>query len=178
MLMIPELDFSTILTIRQALAKATLADVKAEEAKKECITVFVKVQRALLPATSDDEIQEFVKYLLPEAIALRNDMTVEQAIYRCYFVGSSASFNPETAQIQEGEPMKGKVLLCMFPGLLRKHILRDGDPSGNNVPRVIDVPVVKAFVKLNTAFNAQLLEPSRVSAESTHLTKTCTYCRS
>jgi hypothetical protein len=157
------------LTIRQALAKSTLEGqvVKAAQMKHVCTEAFIRLQRALLPATSEEDIQEFVSYLLHEAIALRDAMTVEQAVYRCYVVANGSSFNPAVMQIQPGEPTEGDVIVCMFPGVVREHIGGSGDTSGH-VPNRVTVSVVKAVVKLNTAFGKKP-ESAQESAQSSQI---------
>ena len=80
-------------------------------------------------------------------------MTIEQAIFRCFFVGSGSLFDPSNTQIQEGDPIDGEVFACMFPGLIRLH-RPGGVKTGIHeaYPQVIEVMVVKPMVKLVTAF--------------------------
>jgi hypothetical protein len=138
--------------------------------KQVCTETFTKLQRALLPATSEEDIQESVSYLLHESIALRDAMTVEQAIYRCYFVANGGPFNPAVMQIHAGESAEGNVLSCVFPGVVREHIGGSGDTIGHAANRVT-IAVVKAAVKLNTAFEMkpESAQPSQTDAEIAHL---------
>lgn len=124
--------------------------MKVDEIKAVCTQDLVNLQRALMPSTLEDQIQQFTDDLLSDAIALRNAMTSEQAIYRCYFVGVGTLFDRKIAQINPGERTEGTVLLCVFPGLVRKHI---GDiECKESKPTVRDIQVSKAVVKLNSAF--------------------------
>jgi hypothetical protein len=161
------------LTIRQALAKSTLEGqiVKATQMKQVCTETFTKLQRALLPTTSEEEIQDSSSYLLHEAIALRDAITVEQAVYRCYFVANGGPFNPASMQIQAGELTEGNVLVCMFPGVVREHIGGSRDTNCGQVAERVTVAVVKAAVKLKTAFDMkpESAQPSQIDAEVTHL---------
>ena len=82
-------------------------------------------------------------------------MTVDQAIFRCCFVGGGSLFDPSNTQIQEGDPTDGEVFACMFPGLSRLH-RPGGVKTGMHgaYPQVIEVMVVKPMVKLVPAFQA------------------------
>jgi hypothetical protein len=127
--------------------------MKVEEIKAVCTQDLVTLQRALMPSTSEDQIQQFTDDLLSGAIALRNAMTSEQAIYRCYFVGVGTLFDRKIAQINPGERTEGTVLLCVFPGLVRKHIGDIECKESRPTPSIVrDIQVSKAVVKLDSAF--------------------------
>lgn len=151
-----DLDFSKILMVRQALARSILEvhhDDK-ERARANCAAMFVKLQRALLPQSPENAIQDFVTHILDKAIALRNALTMEQAIFRCYFVGVGESYDDSSCQTGFDEEPVGKVFMCLFPGLRRRFIYNQKDLQN---PNSIDIPivtVVKAAVKLQSAFGA------------------------
>src|SRR5205814_369974 len=90
-----DLDFSKVMMVRQAIAQSILEGQHAdkERARANYTAMFGKLQRALLPQSPEDAIQEFVTYVLDKAIALRDALTMEQAIFRCYFVGVGESYD-------------------------------------------------------------------------------------
>ena len=53
------------------------------------------------------------------AIALRNAITWEQAIYRCCRTRTGEDFNDGWGTVAGGDEVEGKVLMCTFPGLSR-----------------------------------------------------------
>jgi len=147
-------DLSTILLMSQSLGKSALASLNnaRDQMKAHCLNTLVELQRVVFPGTSEDGIKMFSLDILEMTIALRDAMTIEQAIYRCFFV-ERGLFDPSKAQIQEGDPTDGEVFAGMFPGLVRLHSPRGRKRVGHDGPsEVIEVMVVKSFVKLNTAF--------------------------
>lgn len=157
------LDFSNILMIRQALAQSILngRHIDRETKRASYIAMFAKLQRALLPQSHEDEIQEFVTDILDKSIALRDALTMEQAIFRGYFVGDGESYDDSSCEICFGEEPVGKVFMCLFPGLQRRHIDNQKDLRSSNFAEIQTVTVVKAAVKLQSTFGAILdrIEP-------------------
>lgn len=154
----------------QSLGKSAIASLNSvrDEMKANCLDTLVKLQRVVFPGTSEDDIKEFSLNILKKTIALRDAMTIEQAIYRCFFV-ERGLFDPSHTEIQEGDPTDGEVFACMFPGLLRLHRPGGTKTVGHNgPPEVIEVMVVKAFVKLDTAFQTDQ-RVKNLEAQSSHM---------
>lgn len=133
--------------VRQAIGRATLSRPKLEDLKTRRETVIqnlCSLLQELLPTSQVDRIRGFVEKIIDKAISLRNAMTQEQAIYRCYFPHTGDSFNEITAQVANGEKNTGNVLICTFPGLYRFTIQKEGKKQF--------IFVVRAIVKLEGAF--------------------------
>lgn len=92
----------------------------------------------LLPRSNPEDIEAAVSKWIDKAVTLRNAMTEEQAIYRCFIPDTGDQFSDEVMEGAEENPA-GQVLLCTFPGLDRL-ILKDGEK--------VSVAVVKASVEL------------------------------
>lgn len=137
-----------------SLGKEAIASVngRREKLTVKCLKALKSLLYAVCPNTPKNDIKRFVREIVGKTIALRDAMTKEHAIYRCFFV-KGTSFDESLAECQEGDPQQGQLFACVFPGLVRLH--RRGKNIGFGVDgslEVITVMVVKAFVKLDTAF--------------------------
>lgn len=133
--------------VRQAIGRATMSHSNLEDLKTRRETLIqnlCSLLKELLPTSQVDRIQGFVEKIIDKAISLRNAMTLEQAIYRCYFPHTGDSFNEFTDEVATGEKNAGNVLVCTFPGLHRLTIQKEGEREF--------IIVVRATVKLEGAF--------------------------
>jgi hypothetical protein len=136
-----------MVTVRQSIGRATLKSLKPEKleiCKQTVIENICLLLIDLLPASGNDKIKDFATKIVDNAISLRNAMTAEQAIYRCYFQYTGDCFEESIAQIANGEEKTGNILNCVFPGLRRFTIRTDGKREF--------VTVVSAKVKLEGVF--------------------------
>lgn len=76
------------------------------------------VLQLFLPKTSPQDIDRGAVKFVTKAIALKRDVTEEQALYQFYWINCGAKFNPESMEMAASEG-KGLVALCAFPGLAR-----------------------------------------------------------
>lgn len=138
---------SKILMARQAFGRAALSSqkAKADALRLQLIEKLAILIRALLPRTSDKDLKEFVTSIITKSVKLKNAMTEEQAVYRCYLVDSGDDFKEVLMQVAVGEePAEADhVLMCMFPGLRRLRLHEE---------EMRFVIVVKAIVKLESSF--------------------------
>lgn len=81
--------------------------------------------------------------LVNQAVTLANQMTEEQAIFRCFFpmVGEPT---PNANIRVPDERQTGRVFMCIFPGFCRRVILDDGNESR--------ICILKANAVLESAF--------------------------
>lgn len=135
------MEFSKILLIRQAIGQAVLQSKERQTDTYRQWTVqnLLIVLQKLLPETPVNRIEEFVEKVVDKAITLKDAMTEEQAVYRCFFVAYGTNFDESIIQIAHGEETNGKVLMCTFPGLGRL-IIQD--------QKKMFITVVKACAKL------------------------------
>jgi hypothetical protein len=142
---------SKILMARQAFGRAALSSQKSKAAhlRLQLIEKLANLQRALLPRTSDSDIRDFVTTIITKALTLKNAMTEEQAVYRCFLVNGGDVFKETIMQVAVGEePAEAdNVLMCMFPGLRRLRLHED---------QMKFVFVVKAIVKLESSFTVKI----------------------
>lgn len=139
--MLENYSFTKILTLRQALGRATISAQAKDVAglRSSVIKTLVLVLRVLLPTTPAETIQNFATKVVDKSISLRKAMTEEQAVYRCYFFDNGERFDDDWMEIATGEKPVGKVTMCTFPGL-RRFTLNKGQKEF--------VAVVKATIKL------------------------------
>jgi hypothetical protein len=71
----------------------------------------------LLPGVTAVDLCKSVTKFVKKAIALKNAMTEEQAVYQCYWVQCGEQFDDEMVDVagDEGD----FVCLCTFPGMAR-----------------------------------------------------------
>lgn len=143
-----DINLATIMIVRQSIGRATLSAQSGENlqvCKETAIENICFLLRVLLPTSGSDRIKGFVTKIVENAISLRNAMTAEQAIYRCFLQHTGDFFDESIAQIANGEQQTGNILICMFPGLRRFTIRSDGKKKF--------VTVVSARVKLEGVFD-------------------------
>jgi hypothetical protein len=135
--------------IRQSVGRATLRAIKpdAEACKERLIKDLCRVLQTLLPVSFEDRIQAFVSKIVETTVALRDCMTQEQAIFRCFFLSKGDTFDEDVARIASGEEATGKIKMCVFPGLKRL------TTRTNNQKQF--VTIVKATVNLEAVSDAQ-----------------------
>jgi hypothetical protein len=129
------------LTIRQALGQATLripTDIDKTKLRNHIVHICGTTLRPLVPATPDEKLLAFAEKVFDKAISLKNAMTQEQAIYRCFMAVSGQTFQEAWQKVAEGERVGGMVLMCTHPTLCRVN-LQDGGGY---------MSIVKASVKL------------------------------
>jgi hypothetical protein len=154
-----DIEFTKILTIRQALGRAALhSQILRPETLKRQETYKINLTHILshlLPKSNPQDIEAAVSKWIEKAIALRNAMTEEQAIYRCFIPDIGEPYTEEVMEVADEQPA-GRVLLCSFPGLDRL-ILKDG--------KKVSVPVVKASVELEEEEAPNPMEENQISGE-------------
>jgi hypothetical protein len=147
---------------RQAFGRAALSSQKskADALRLQLFEKLTILIRALLPRTSDVDLKEFVTSIITKSVTLKNGMTEEQAVYRCYLVDKGDDFKETIMQVAVGEdPAEADhVLMCMFPGLRRLRLHEE---------EMRFVIVVKAIVKLESSFVTKVepeAEPKKMEA--------------
>jgi hypothetical protein len=139
-----------ILTIRQAVGQAALFEAQQNaEPTRHAVTVELATMLCeLLPLSKDQRIQEFASKVVKKTIGVRNAMTEEKGIYRCFLIDCGDTFDQRVAKVSELEVPVGNVLLCMFPGVQRLSVAEQN--------RKEFVAVTRASVKLEGAFIKRL----------------------
>jgi hypothetical protein len=141
-----EADFSKALMFRQALGQAEVRQLRGrtqESAKSKLVARIEETIKPLLPRPID--IQPMVSKIVDLAVNSANEMTEEQAMFRCVMIEAGRPPSESSVQIA-GEGQSGNVFMCTFPMFAR--LVRD-EGKGKLVP----VYVVKACVELESAFN-------------------------
>jgi hypothetical protein len=143
------IELGKVLMIRQSIGQATLIGQKEPSISRRTTLIenLHTLVSKLLPATPSDRIQTFITKTVDKTIALRNAMTGEQAVYRCFFCYRGDRYEEMLEQLASGEKPTGNVLFCTFPGLNRLTIREDMKKEFLNV--------VKASVKLEGVFGAR-----------------------
>ena len=77
------------------------------------------------------------------AVTLADDMTVEQALFRCTFVEAGADPDPGMVDVPDHK-QTGNVSLCTFPGFWKVANVEDGENW---------LPLVRPCVELESAFD-------------------------
>ena len=118
-----EMDLARVLLIRQSVGKAVRAYAvqhKLPEDMREVIATDLEILlRKLLPLSERNVVRDFAKTVIDKAIVLRNEMTTEGVLYRCFMLDSGQSFNPDFADVRGEDVDRGKISLCVFFGLRR-----------------------------------------------------------
>ena len=122
-------DFSKLLMIRQAIARAVLKSCKNDIAgwREDCVRELVDLLSQLLPKSKVKDISTNVIKFLDTAIQLKNEMTEEQAVYRCYMLAYGELVTNAQLNIGDEEGLKGAMFLCTFPGLQRFVLNEEGE---------------------------------------------------
>jgi hypothetical protein len=142
--------------IRQAIGRATLSAEKKEVKPRREIIIndLYSLMGKLFPASPEAKVRAFVTKVVDKTISLRNAMSEEQSIYRCFLPDNGDTFDDSIFQVETGEKAKGNILLCMFPGLRRLNIGLDQKKGF--------VIVVKAIVKLEGVFGRKTISRKEV----------------
>lgn len=128
--------------IRQALGQAELRQLakSQETAKLELVRRLVEILERLLPRPID--IQPMVSKIVDMAVKVANDITEEQALFRCHIIEAGRPPSESSIHVAD-DSQSGDVFMCTFPLFAR--LIRD---EWNE--RL--VPVVKASVELESGF--------------------------
>ena len=112
-------DYNNLVMIRQAIALGVLESGKREfdTKKKKCIDALQDVLCQILPKTKNKDVNNPVIKFVESALTLKNAMTEEQAVYRCFMPHNGESVDEASFQMSDEERVSGAVLLCTFPGL-------------------------------------------------------------
>jgi hypothetical protein len=114
-----EPQFSNIALVHQAVGRGILRftgeNVKSlASARGQLQTIL----RQLLPAVTDDAIEQFVTKVVGPALDLKKAMMEEQALFQVYWIDCDSHFNEDRVEVVDEQP-NSNVLLCTYPGLRR-----------------------------------------------------------
>lgn len=128
--------------MRQALGLGAVRYIEqnVQQSQSRIIDEFSKLLKLLLPKVSADNIERIATKAVNKAVTLKHALTVEQAVYQCYWMPCGSPFNPESLDIEAGEG--GFVYLCTFPGLAR--MVKD---EGTNSESTLYVVKASAVLK-------------------------------
>lgn len=151
-------NYDKILMIRQAIGRGALkagnqkADSHPSHKKDSLAAIFCRVFPELPPKDLEDALTNFVD----KAIALKSEMTEEQAIIRCFMVHRGQSVAEDLVTTGElDEATTGKVLMCTFPGLEKVYVDEDGKVNRRIMVRACGEPIgIQDSVKANVAPDA------------------------
>jgi hypothetical protein len=76
----------------------------------------------LLPKSRPGDLREGFTRFLDKALALKKEMTQEQAVYRCFMI--QCGHQVSDVEVDLGDDNGGTLLVCTFPGLTR-HIVNE-----------------------------------------------------
>lgn len=110
--------------------------------REECVRELVDLLYQLLPSSKMKDITANVFKFMDSAIKLKNHMTEEQAVYRCFMLSYGETVTNEQLHIGDEDVPGGVLFLCTFPGLYRIVLNEDGEKEV--------LTVVKASGILNT----------------------------
>jgi hypothetical protein len=88
------------------------------ETERILIDQMAGILRLFLPKTSEEDLLKGITKVVTKAIALKNNMMEEQALYDCYWIKGGQNFDPNIMDLaghEDNEP----IALCTFPGLAR-----------------------------------------------------------
>jgi hypothetical protein len=124
-------------------AAIRLANSHVKQRKEEVVVGITRILLLfLVKGTEEESVRSAVHRIVEKAVQVKNAITVEQALYECFWVDCGEDFEEEVVDVVE-EESGGKVLLCTFPGLRRT--VKEGD-------KISSVIVVKASGALESAF--------------------------
>jgi hypothetical protein len=130
--------------IHQAIGRGVMS-VQAQETLQSCQTAIAveltNLLQVLLPVTPRAEIEATSKAVVGKAVALKQAMTEEHALYRIVPVVCGGSYSEDLMDVDDDEPT-GPVFICTFPALTRA-TKRSG--------KLEEIVVVKASVIMETA---------------------------
>jgi hypothetical protein len=115
-----------VLLIHQALGRGVLEHIKPHQAaaKTSLVNSIERTIKPLLPKPHN--IQPKLKKIIDRAVELANEMTIEQALFRCYIIVASAAFNLESMELSD-DAQSGRVLFCTFPAFAKRLVEDDQD---------------------------------------------------
>ena len=129
-----------MLLIHQALGRGVLEHIKPNQiaAKTSLVNSIERTIKPLLPKPQN--IRPKLEKIIDRAVELANEMTIEQALFRCYMIVPSAALNQESMEISD-DAQSGRVLFCTFPAFA-KRVVEDGEDTRSYI--------VKANVELES----------------------------
>ena len=129
-----------MLLIHQALGRGVLEHIKPNQiaAKTSLVNSIERTIKPLLPKPQN--IQAKLEKIVDRAVELANEMTIEQALFRCYMIVASAALNQESMEVSD-DAQSGRVLFCTFPAFA-KRLVEDGQDKRSYI--------VKANVELES----------------------------
>jgi hypothetical protein len=113
--------------------------------RERVVSLLVQALCCLLPSSQKEEVYRFAERIADKAIALKNDMTEEQALYFGFWRKCGQPFDAQYIDIAD-EVATGILLACTFPGLARTIKI-------NEQERIVFV--VKASGVSETAFSVE-----------------------
>jgi hypothetical protein len=118
-----DLELGKVLSIRQSLGQAALShtkQVKSPEIMRESVSKELgNLLSFLFPFHKRLEFDEFAKKVIDDAIAVRNQMTEEKVLYRCFLLHGGEKFEAVQAEARDPEAVGEIVSLCLFVGVER-----------------------------------------------------------
>ena len=119
--MIQEKEFSKALTLRQAFGRAILANTKEnQDSAKVALAKQIMESVGLLVPKKTEMYAEKLDRIINHAVALENDMTVEQALFVPFL--PDAGMDPALQQYLKvvDRTQTGDPFICTFPAFGRK----------------------------------------------------------
>lgn len=115
-----EADFSKVLMIRQAIGKAVVNRIASSQAGAK-IKLFSKLLTAFLNLSNNEKaLRSMLKNIIEEAVSLANQMTREQAIFRCQMAKTGFSPLADVNVKVADAGQEGDIFMCTFPGFGRR----------------------------------------------------------
>ena len=110
--------------VRQALGQGVLEQFKStqNEIHEDLINALENTLKLLLPKPQD--IRPKLVKIVDGAIELANEMTCEQALFKCKMFSSASAFIDKFMYVPD-DKQKGRVYMCTFP-LFTKRVCHDG----------------------------------------------------
>ena len=122
-----EKEFSKVLLIHQALGRGVLEHIKPNQIDAK-IALANSIERTIRPLLPKRQyIRPKLEKIIDRAVDLANEMTIEQALFRCYMIVASAALNQESMEFSD-DTQSGRVLFCTFPAFA-KRLVEDGEDT-------------------------------------------------
>jgi hypothetical protein len=124
-LLTQDLELGKVLSIRQSLGQAALSHTKllkspSPSIMKESLSKELgDLLHLLFPLHEKLVSNEFAKKVIDDAIIVRNQMTEEKVLYRCFLLDGGEKFVPGAAEARDPDAVGEKVSLCLFVGVER-----------------------------------------------------------
>ena len=106
--------------VRRRIRRCTLEACQHQSSfmQEICLKPLTKALCLLLPKTPPRNIEYFVKKRLEIAVTLKTEFAKEPETYRFFVIAPGQQYrNSNMHTSEEGGP---KVMMCIFPGLMRK----------------------------------------------------------